>query len=117
MTLPDQIIVPTPHLTGSRRGGRNALLVATAESRADRSSDQDDGICRWLRRHDCQPPSGANDIGRMEFDTPDRVLEYGVKADYFEISFGRWDSGTSTGRIELSTLPWKQGTTISISGS
>jgi hypothetical protein len=34
----------------------------------------------------------------------------------FEISFGRWDSGDSNGRIELSTLPWKQGTTISISG-
>jgi hypothetical protein len=42
-------------------------------------------ICRWLRRHDFQPPSGANDIGRMEFETPDRVLEYGVEADYFEI--------------------------------
>lgn len=42
-------------------------------------------ICRWLRRYDFQPPSGANDIGRMEFDTPDRVFEYGVEADYFEI--------------------------------
>ena len=45
----------------------------------------DDDICRWLRRHDFQPPSGANDIGRMEFDGPDRVLEYGVEAEYFEI--------------------------------
>jgi hypothetical protein len=42
-------------------------------------------ICRWLRRYDFQPPSGANDIGRMVFETPDRVLEYGVEADYFEI--------------------------------
>jgi hypothetical protein len=45
----------------------------------------DEDICRWLRRHDFQPPSGANDIGRMEFDGPDRVLEYGVEAEYFEI--------------------------------
>ncbi len=45
------------------------------------------GICRWLRQYDFQPPSGANDIGRMVFETPDRVLEYGVEADYFEI----WD--------------------------
>jgi hypothetical protein len=45
----------------------------------------DENICRWLRRHDLQPPSGSNDIGRMEFDGPDRVLEYGVEADYFEI--------------------------------
>jgi hypothetical protein len=42
-------------------------------------------ICRWLRRYDFQPPSGANDIGRIEFDTPDRVFEYGLEADYFEI--------------------------------
>lgn len=42
-------------------------------------------ICRWLRKYDFQPPSGANDIGRMVFETPDRVLEYGVEADYFEI--------------------------------
>ncbi|MBI3530645.1 MAG: hypothetical protein HY067_22085 [Betaproteobacteria bacterium] len=45
----------------------------------------DEDICRWLRRHDFQPPSGANDIGRMVFDTPDRVFEYGVETDYFEI--------------------------------
>jgi hypothetical protein len=42
-------------------------------------------ICRWLRQYDFQPPSGANDIGRMVFETPDRVLEYGVEAEYFEI--------------------------------
>ena len=45
----------------------------------------DGDICRWLRHHDFQPPSGANDIGRMEFDGPDRVFEYGVEAEYFEI--------------------------------
>ena len=42
-------------------------------------------ICRRLRRYDFQPPSGANDIGRMVFDTPDRVFEYGIEAEYFEI--------------------------------
>ena len=45
----------------------------------------DGNICRWLRKYDFQPPSGANDIGRMEFDGPDRVFEYGVEAEYFEI--------------------------------
>ncbi len=45
----------------------------------------DEDICRWLRKHDFQPPTGGNDVGRMEFETPDRVLEYGVEADYFEI--------------------------------
>lgn len=42
-------------------------------------------ICRWLRRHDFQPPSGRNDVGRMVFEASDRVLEYGVEADYFEV--------------------------------
>ena len=138
----------------------------------------DEDICRWLRRYDFQPPSGANDVGRMEFDGPDRVLEYGVEVEYFEIwerlpgskgktsavqfaddslslllsagefamcvrprvtklptainlaaflegkngqllrealdfeiSFGRWISNEAW-RIELSTLPWLQGTQV-----
>lgn len=41
--------------------------------------------CRWLRQHDFQPPSGRNDIGRMVFDTPDRLFEYGVETEYFEV--------------------------------
>ncbi|MEO8157169.1 MAG: hypothetical protein ABI648_05190 [Betaproteobacteria bacterium] len=45
----------------------------------------DGDICRWLRKYDFQPPSGANDIGRMQFETPDRVLEFGAEAEYFEI--------------------------------
>ena len=42
-------------------------------------------ICRWRRKVDFQPPSGYNDIGRMEFESSERVLEYGVEQDYFEI--------------------------------
>jgi hypothetical protein len=42
-------------------------------------------ICRWLRRHDFQPASGRNDIGRMEFRGANQLLEYGVEANYFEI--------------------------------
>ena len=34
----------------------------------------DGNICRWLRKYDFQPPSGTNDIGRMEFDGLDRVF-------------------------------------------
>lgn len=65
----------------------------------------DEDTCRWLRRYDFQPSSGANDIGRMEFDGPDRVLEYGVEADYFEI----WDrlpgSRGKTFAVQLSDDP------------
>lgn len=42
-------------------------------------------ICRWHRRIDFQPPSGFNDVGRMQFETTERVLEFGVEQNYFEI--------------------------------
>jgi hypothetical protein len=42
-------------------------------------------VCRWHRRVDFQPPSGWPDVGRMEFDTPDRAFEFGIEQDYFEI--------------------------------
>ena len=42
-------------------------------------------ICRWHRQVDFQPPSGFNDVGRMLFETSERVLEYGIEQEYFEI--------------------------------
>lgn len=42
-------------------------------------------LCQWDRRVDFQPPSGYRDIGRIAFETPDRMLEYGVEQNYFEI--------------------------------
>lgn len=42
-------------------------------------------ICRWLRQQDFQPPSGDNDIGRMEFESTERAFEHGVEREYFEI--------------------------------
>ena len=65
----------------------------------------DEDTCRWLRRYDFQPPNGANDIGRMKFDGPDRVLEYGVEADYFEIWERLPDSRGKTFAVQLSDDP------------
>jgi hypothetical protein len=42
-------------------------------------------VCEWHRHWDYQPPSAVNDVGRMEFDGPNRCLEYGIEQDYFEI--------------------------------
>jgi len=42
-------------------------------------------ICRWQRRVDFQPPGRFDDVGRIEFATQDRMLEYGVQQPYFEI--------------------------------
>jgi hypothetical protein len=68
-------------------------------------TEVDGDICRWLRRHDFQPPSGANDIGRMEFDGLDRVLEYGVEAEYFEIWERVPGSAGENSAIQLSAEP------------
>lgn len=45
----------------------------------------DGDLCHWDRRVDFQPPSGYRDIGRIVFETPERMLEYGVEQNYFEI--------------------------------
>ena len=46
-----------------------------------------------------------NDIGRMEFETPDRVLEYGVEVDYFEIWERLPDSKSKTSAVQVSDDP------------
>ena len=42
-------------------------------------------ICRWHRKIDFQPSAGFDDVGRMQFETTNRVLEFGIEQDYFEI--------------------------------
>jgi len=62
----------------------------------------DGDICRWHRRVDYQPASGFSDVGRIVFETPERMLEHGVEQDYFEIwervpgSTGTWAALAST---------------------
>lgn len=63
-------------------------------------------VCRWLRRVDFQPPSGFDDIGRIEFETPDRMLEYGVEQDYFEI-WERLPGSTGEVFVDVTAEPGK----------
>ncbi len=84
------IRVPVSRPAASAQTGLNAMsrsdLMTLARQQGFCGTTVVDGdICRWLRKYDFQPPSGANDIGRMQFETPDRVLEFGVEAEYFEI--------------------------------
>lgn len=73
--------------------GKHALAQCVREELLDLAAQQgfagitavDGDICRWLRRVDFQPPSGFNDVGRIEFSSPDLMLEYGVEQEYFEI--------------------------------
>ncbi|MCU0870416.1 MAG: hypothetical protein MUF30_12630 [Burkholderiales bacterium] len=63
-----------------------AALTALAEHKGFAGVTTVDGdVCRWHRRVDFQPPSGWPDVGRMQFETPERALEFGVEQDYFEI--------------------------------
>jgi hypothetical protein len=84
---------------------REELLGLTAQQGFSGTTLVEGDICRWLRQHDYQPPSGMNDIGRMEFDGPDRVLEYGVEADYFEIWERVPGSAGDSSAIQLSADP------------
>ena len=78
---------------------RSAQVSASGLAKADRASLDalagqqgfagvtvvEEDLCRWERIVDFQPPSGFNDIGRMQFESPDLMREYGVEQDYFEI--------------------------------
>jgi len=41
----------------------------------------------WIREHDFQPSNGRRDIGEMEFETDDILMESGLDSDYIE----RWE--------------------------
>ncbi|WP_302175136.1 hypothetical protein [uncultured Hydrogenophaga sp.] len=42
-------------------------------------------ICTWQRHWDVQPPRSTPDAGTVVFDTPDRLIEYGVHGHYLEV--------------------------------
>lgn len=57
-----------------------------------------DELCTWQRRVDFSPPGPHPDVGRMVFETPERVVETGVHGDYLEI----WERlPGSTGRYAV----------------
>lgn len=59
-------------------------------------------MCTWQRLVDFQPPTPSVDEGWMVFETPERVLETGIHATYFEV----WERlPGSTGRRIALTEP------------
>lgn len=48
-----------------------------------------DGLLTWRRWLDFQPPTGVDDVGRVQFAGPDTMIESGVHADYEEV----WERG------------------------
>jgi len=97
--------VPADRPALQDRAGLDALdasdILALARQQGFAGITEVDGdVCRWHRRFDYQPPSGFNDIGRMQFETADRLLEYGVEQDYFEV-WERVPGGGDSGVLEL----------------
>lgn len=42
-------------------------------------------VCTWQRHWDVQPPRSTPDAGTVVFDTPERLIEYGVHGHYLEV--------------------------------
>ncbi|RON32532.1 hypothetical protein [Pseudomonas brassicacearum] len=56
-------------------------------------------ICQWHRKLDYQPVSAEEDIGRMQFETSERLIETALDDSYYEIWERLPDSrGTSRGQ-------------------
>lgn len=94
-----RVPVSRPSVGGARRLAdldRPTLVALAAQQGFAGITSVASDICRWHRRVDYQPPSGFSDVGRIVFETPERMLEHGVEQDYFEI----WE------RVAGSTGPW-----------
>jgi len=77
-----------PAFTGARSLAdldRGALMALAAQQGFAGVTTVEGDVCRWHRRVDFQPASGFADVGRIEFDSPERMFERGVEQDYFEI--------------------------------
>jgi hypothetical protein len=82
-------------------------LLALARQQGFAGTTEVDGdVCRWHRKLDYQPPSGFNDVGRMRFETPDRVLEFGVEQEYYEV----WERVPSSGENWVRQMDEPDGT-------
>jgi len=71
----------------ARAGGGEAALALqqgfAGITQVDAGADGE--TCHWHRRVDFQPPGLHPDAGRIVFETPDRMIETGVHADYLEV--------------------------------
>lgn len=54
-------------------------------TRIEQRADGFPPICTWQRHWDVQPPRSTPDAGTVVFDTPDRLIEYGVHGHYLEV--------------------------------
>lgn len=64
----------------------HSQLLALCEQKGFAGVTQVDAdICQWHRKMDYQPVSGDEDIGRMHFETSERLIETALDESYCEI--------------------------------
>lgn len=54
-------------------------------TRIEQRADGFPPVCTWQRHWDVQPPRSTPDAGTVVFDTPERLIEYGVHGHYLEV--------------------------------
>jgi hypothetical protein len=64
----------------------HAELLTLSEQKGFAGVTEVDGdVCQWHRKLDYQPASAEEDIGRMHFETSERLIETALDDDYYEI--------------------------------
>ena len=76
---------PEPRLDAAATAGQRLALQQGFCGRTTVDVGEGHEWCTWHRRHDFQPPRPDPDAGRIVFDGPDRMLEYGVHSPYEEV--------------------------------
>ena len=99
--------------TGLNELDRAALMELAKQQGFCGVTQVDGDICRWLRRHDFQPPSGAQLQTAPTLGAMSAVMRIDTLRDIldFEISIGTLTSRRAW-RINVSTLPWREGEEI-----
>lgn len=77
---------PMPDMGADLEACNDAQRLALAEQAGFAGLTVVEGdTCQWHRLIDYQPVTGGQDIGRMHFESPDRVIEDALDASYQEI--------------------------------
>lgn len=108
----DLRIPPTPLPSLPLEAFSHAQHLALCEQKGFAGVTRVDAdICQWHRKLDYQPVSGEEDIGRMQFETSERLIETALDDSYYEIWERLPDSlGVSRGQwLQAPDDPSRQG--------
>jgi len=88
LRVPVDALADRPHRPLSQLNGAQLAHLAAQQGFAGTTTVEalpEGEVCRWHRVCDVQPPALTPDAGFLLFETPDRLIELGVHADYTEV--------------------------------